>query len=175
MLAETKKVLSYFGKSVIAKAKANAPKNTGKLADSLSFELIESKDSIGVNFKGVDYAQFQDQGVRGKLSSAKAPNSPFQFGSGSGGGGLRGGIDKWVIQKNIKGVRDDAGRFVGRKGLVYVISRSIYNTGLRPTMFFTKPFEAERKQLQNKLEKALGKDFERDIKLKIKGTNLIIK
>ena len=42
-------------------------------------------------------------------------------------------------------------------------------------MFFTKPFEAERKQLQNKLEKALGKDFERDIKLKIKGTNLIIK
>ena len=173
---ETKKVLQFFGKNVISKAKANAPRNTGTLADSMTFELIETKDSIGVKFdSSVEYAQYQDQGVKGAKRSAKAPNSPFQFGSGSGGRGLRGGIDKWVIQKNLKGVRDDKGRFVGRKGLVYVISRSIYNTGLRPTLFFTKPFEAERNRLQSKLEKALGNDFEREVKLVIKGSNLIVK
>ena len=176
MLTETKKVLSFFGASVIAQAKAKAPRDTGKLADSLTFEVVEGKDQIGVNFdSSVNYAQFQDQGVKGAKSSAKAPNSPFQFGSGSGGGGLRGGIDKWVIRKGLEGVRDDAGRFIGRKGLVYVIARSIYNTGLRPTLFFTKPFETERKKLTSKPEQALGKDFEKDIKLKIKGSNLIIK
>ncbi len=179
MLADLKnanQVLSSFGAKVIAEAKNNAPKNTGTLADSLAYTLLKDPDTIGVKFTGVNYAQFQDQGVQGSQSSAKAPNSPFKFGSGSGGSGtLRGGINKWVVQKNLEGVRDAKGRFIGRKGMIFLISRSIYTTGLRPTLFFTKPFERERKALGRKLEQALGKDYENELKVQIKGENLIVK
>lgn len=175
-LKETNAVLNAFGQAVIQKAKSNAPRNTGTLADSLAYTLLNEPDTIGVKFTGVDYAMFQDQGVQGSESSAKAPNSPFRFGSGSGGSGsLRGGINKWVVQKNLEGVRDSKGRFTSRKGLIYVISRSIYTTGLRPTLFFTTPFENERRQLNRKLEKALGTDYENELKLQIKGENLIVK
>jgi len=174
MLKETKAVLNAFGMSVISKAKSLAPRDTGALADSLSYEILDDGESIGIKFNGIDYAQFQDLGVQGAKSSAKAPNSPFKFGSGSGGG-MRGAIDKWVVRKGLDGVRDAQGRFIGRKGMVYVISRSIYNTGLRPTLFFTRPFEKERRAMLGKLNKALNNDYENKIKVEIKGDNLIVK
>ena len=95
MLTESKKVLDLFGMSVIQKAKSLAPRDTGALADSLEYEVIDKDGTIGIKFSGISYAQFQDLGVQGAESSQKAPNSPFRFGSGSGGGGMRGAIDKW--------------------------------------------------------------------------------
>ena len=82
--------------------------------------------------------------MRGKNAyySASA-NSPFRFGTGTGRkGGLTQGIAKWIKQKGIKGRDKKTGRFITDKSLTFLISRSIYDKGLRATLFFTKPFEA---------------------------------
>ena len=39
---------------------------------------------MSLSFEMADYGKFKDRGVRGKSSSAKAPNSPYRFGTGSG-------------------------------------------------------------------------------------------
>ena len=173
MLENTRKVLDAFSLNVISEAKANLSKNTssGSLAKSLDYEIEMLTYDFLVTFYGTDYANFVDEGVQGKDPSRvggrnKAPSSRFKFGSGkgSGRGTLRGAIDKWVVRKNLKGVRDKkTGRFVSRKSQVYLISRSIYFTGLRPTLFFTKPFEKYQRGLQPRLEEALVMDIEKEL------------
>lgn len=174
MLKETEALLNQFALNVVSEAKANAPSTSGALASSLDYEIVIEGDVIRVLFNGVDYAKFMDKGVQGKDPSKikdgfqKAPNSPFKFGSGTGRkGGLRGAIDKWVIRKGLSGVRDDKGRFVPRKTMVFLISRSIYFTGLRPTMFFTKAFEKHNKNIISKLDKALAKDYANQLRVEI--------
>ena len=44
--------------------------------------------------------------------------------------------------------------------LVFLISRSIYLTGLRASLFFTTPFDFYTRQLENDLEDALQRDIE---------------
>ena len=50
-------------------------------------------------------------------------------------------FEKWIKKKGIKGRDKKTGRFITNKSLSYLIARSIYNKGIRATMFFTKPFE----------------------------------
>ena len=104
---------------------------------------------------------FQDKGVKGKTSSTKAPNSPFKFGSGTGKkGGLTNGIQKWVKQKRFQ-FRDEQGRFMSYNSTAFLITRSIYNKGLKPSMFFTKPFEKAFDRLPDELVEAYGLDIEK--------------
>ena len=90
----------------------------------------------------------------------------------SKGGSLRGAIDKWVIRKGIPNVRDAKGRFIKRKTMVYLITRSIWNTGLRATNFFTDAQTQANKSISTKLAKAAASDieiqFSDSIKKKIK-------
>lgn len=163
---EVEKTFQEFGDYVIAKAKANLKSSnksaSGKLSESLDYELKVGANSIEFDFFAEDYWKFVDKGVKGKTSSAKAPNSPYQFGSGTGKkGGLRSAIDKWVIQKGLNNVRDKQGRFINRKQMVSMISSAIYNRGLRPTEFFSKPFEEGFKQLPDEILEAYGKDLDK--------------
>lgn len=163
---EVEKTFQEFGDYVIAKAKANLKSSnksaSGKLSESLDYELKVGANSIEFDFFAQDYWKFVDKGVKGKTSSAKAPNSPYQFGSGTGKkGGLRSAIDKWVIQKGLNNVRDKQGRFINRKQMVSMISSAIYNRGLRPTEFFSKPFEEGFKQLPDEILEAYGKDLDK--------------
>ena len=74
-------------------------------------------------------------------NNSKAPFSPYKFGTKSGAkGGLTRGLDKWIIRKGIA-PRDKSGKFMSRKTLKYLMARSVYLSGIRPTMFFTKPFD----------------------------------
>lgn len=163
---ETKKTFEEFGNFVIAKAKQNL-KNDGKnssgnLFDSLEFQFKQNQNSIEFDFYAEDYWKFVDKGVKGKTSSAKAPNSPYQFGSGTGKkGGLRSAIDKWVIRKGLTNVRDKQGRFVNRKQMVSMISSAIYNRGLTATGFFSKPFDEAFNKLPDEILEAYGKDFDK--------------
>mgnify|MGYP000017545597 CR=1 FL=1 len=112
--------------------------NTGNLAKSLRFEVRRDAEAIIMEFKGANYSEFVRLGVQGiGPGRNKAPGSPFKFGSGkhTGTSTLRGAIDKWVITKGLGGTRDKKGRFIKRKSLVYLISRSIYRFGIRPTNF----------------------------------------
>ena len=108
-----------------------------------------------------EYGIFQDKGVKGKSSSSKAPNSPFRFGSGTGKkGGLTEGINKWVQRKRFQFRDRKSGRFLSYKSTAFLISRSIYQKGIAPSMFFTKPFEKAFKGLSKDLLEPFKLDIE---------------
>ena len=114
-----------------------------------------------------DYGDFVDQGVRGAGSSSNNRTSPFKFGSGTGKkGGLTKGIEKWIKQKPIKQWKDKkTGKFLSYKSMKFLIARSIYNKGTKPSLFFTKPFYSAFKRLPVDIVKAFKLDIEKAIVL----------
>jgi hypothetical protein len=171
-LDETREALNKFAKYVVQQSRSNltkSDKNVSKeLYNSLGYDLNVSKNSFSLSLLMKDYGMFQDKGVKGKTSSAKAPNSPFQFGSGTGEkGGLTNGIDKWVRRRRFQ-FRDNKGRFMSYQSTAFLITRSIYNKGIKPSMFFTKPFEKAFKGLNEELIKAYALDVEKFMATTIK-------
>lgn len=150
------KALEQFRDYVIAKAKSNLrKKNTsGNLSKSLTADIKVMPNSIRFFFELEEYGFYQDQGVRG-VSSGRSL-SGFRFGSGTGKkGGLTEGIKKWVRQRRIQ-FRDKGGRFLTKDATAMLITRSIWQKGIKPSMFFTRPFEAAFKNLPNELIDAYG-------------------
>jgi len=176
-MTNTMKELGRIGKEVRRRArislKARGKVVTGKLYNSIRYEQGVSRNENSVNlkfsFRGADYWKYVDEGVQGAISSAKAPRSPFRFGSGSGPKGkLRGSIDRWVVKKGIA-PREAGGQFAARKSMVYVISRSIYQTGIRPSYFFTNAYDKTLKKHNAKLEAAVAQDIGNAIKTLLDG------
>jgi len=64
-------------------------------------------------------------------------------------------FDKWIVKKGIA-PRGKGGIFAKRKGLQFAIARSIFEKGIKPSLFFTKPFEAAFKNLPNEMIEAYG-------------------
>ena len=115
-----------------------------------------------------DYGNYQDKGVRGKRSNARAPKSPYKFGSGKGKkGGLTEGIQRWVKARKFQ-FKDKRGKFMSYDSTAWIITKSIYAKGLRPTLFFTKPFEAAYKRLPQELVNDLKIDLEKIFNYSIK-------
>ena len=179
MLKNVIKEMNTLGINVVSRAKSNLSKNnsSGDLANSLDYKIDQSDpDNVKLNFYALDYGKFIDQGVQGADPQAmpqgsmsrynKAPMSPYQFGTGSysGGGSLRGAIDKWVVQKGIPNVRDAKGKFIKRKSMVYLISRSIWYTGIKATYFFTKAEDEEARGIQLKFATAYSRDLDDQFK-----------
>jgi hypothetical protein len=164
-LKNTEALIKRYRDYVIQQSRSNLSKsrknNTKELYNSLKGEIVSEKDYTIVGFKMANYGMFQDQGVKGKSSSAKAPNSPFKFGSGTGKkGGLTNGIERWVKQKGIQFRDKKSGKFISYQSTAFIITRSIYQTGLRPSLFFTKPFEAGKKKY---IDGEIGQAFAMDI------------
>ena len=169
----TLKTLTEFSKYVVKQSRTNLTKggkNVSKqLYDSIGYDLNISANSFELGFKMQDYGQFQDLGVRGKTSSSRAPRSPFKFGTGSGAkGGLTNGIDNWVKRKRIQFTNRKTGKFMSYENTAYLIRNSIYNKGMKPTMFFSKPFEAGFINLPDDVIKAYGLDVENFLKYTLK-------
>tara|TARA_R100000541_G_scaffold33619_1_gene42213 strand:- start:6538 stop:7098 length:561 start_codon:yes stop_codon:yes gene_type:complete len=176
-LPNVEAVMNEYAKYVIQQSKSNLskakpyPKNGGNLYNSLKYKLVEDNQALIVEFLMADYAEFVDQGVRGKNPNAlpqnakyygkqKAPNSPYKFGAMKTKG-LRAAINKWTVKKNLDGVRDKkTGKFLPRKTMQYLITRSIYLSGIKPTLFFSKPFVAGIKKYELDLTKAFISDIE---------------
>ena len=151
-------LLNDFRSNVMREAKKNlSSQNTScKLSRSLSSVVKESKNSIQISFEMEDYGFFQDRGVQGtksgkSLDGYKYTNKmppPKAF-------------DKWIVKKGFKDtIRDKKGRFVKRKGLAFIIARIIFEKGIKPTLFFTKPFEKFYKRLPDELVEKYGLDKE---------------
>ncbi len=180
-------LLNDFRDNVIREAKRNltSQNTSGRLSKSLKSYVKESKNSIQISFEMDEYGFYQDEGVKGANPNAlpkpgakskdgkktlkgsknygkqKAPNSQYRFGSGKGRkGGLRKGLDKWIVQKGIA-PRDKKGKFMSRKTLKFLMARSIYLSGIKPTLFFTKPFEKYFKRLPDELVEKYGLDMEK--------------
>lgn len=160
-MEEVKKALNIFAKGVVMQSKRNltqqGKKASSALHRSIKYELDVYKNSFSLSFLMENYGQFVDQGVKGKSSSAKAPKSPFRFGSGRGKkGGLTKGIDKWVRRKGIQFRDRKTGQYMSYNSTAFLITRSIYNKGIAPSLFFTKPFENAFKRLPNEVVEKFG-------------------
>ena len=173
-LKNVEQVLRRFRDYVIQQSRSNlskSDKNVSKeLYNSLKGEIITENNYSIVGFSMAEYGQFQDQGVRGKTSSAKAPNSPFKFGTGSGKkGGLTKSIDKWVRARGFQFRDKKSGKFMSYEQTGYLISRSIFQKGIKPSLFFTKPFEAGyKKYIDTDLFKAFGQDLDTIVDVNLK-------
>lgn len=159
--------LDKFGKYVVQQSRSNltrkGKKDTGDLYKSLGYDLFVSKteSSFSLSFKMSDYGQFIDKGVKGVSSSAKAPKSPYKFGTGTGEkGGLTNGIDRWVSRKRIQFQDRKSGKFMSYKQTAYLIRNSIWNKGIETTNFFTDPFERAFKRLPDDLVESFGLEID---------------
>ena len=164
-IKETETYLNNFAKYVIQQSRSNLTKGDKnvdkKLYNSLDKEVEVGANSFRLAFEMEDYGQFQDKGVKGKTSSTKAPNSPFKFGSGTGEkGGLTKGIDKWVKKRRIQFKDKKSGKFLSYQSTAFLITRSIYHKGIKPSLFFTKPFNKAFERLPEELVEAYGLDVE---------------
>jgi hypothetical protein len=165
-MLEVETVIKKFRDYVIQQARSNLSKskhnNTKELYNSLKGEVVNENNYTIVGFQMADYGTFVDLGVKGKTSSLKAPNSPYKFGSGTGKkGGLTKGINQWVKQKGFQFRDRKSGRFLSYDSTAYLITRSIFHKGIKPSLFFTKPFEVGyKKYIDVDLIKAFGQDIE---------------
>ena len=153
-------LLNDFRDNVIREAKKNLSQrsDTGKLRNSLKSTVKESKRSIQISFEMEDYGFYQDRGVKGVKSGKSLDN--YQFGTGTGEkGGLTKGINKWVQRKGFQ-FRDKKGRFLSYKQTANTIIRSIWMKGIKPTLFFTKPFEKFYNRLPDELMEMFGFEME---------------
>jgi len=176
-MTEVDNVIKKFRDYVIQQSRSNLTKggkNVSKeLYNSLKGEIVTDKGFSIVGFSMDDYGMFQDKGVKGKSSSAKAPNSPFKFGSGTGKkGGLTQGINKWVRAKGFQFRDKKTGKFMSYQATAFLITRSIFHKGIKPSLFFTKPFEAGyKKYIDVDLIKAFGQDIETMVDYNLKNIN----
>ena len=165
-LKETQESIKRFRDYVIQQSRSNLTKGgknvSKKLYNSLKGEILLDNNYTLIGFTMDDYGAYQDKGVKGKFNSNKAPDSPYKFGSGSGKkGGLTEGIEKWVKTKGIQFRDKKSGKYITYKSTAFIISRSIFANGLKPSLFFTKPFEEGYKKFINiDLLKAFSKDID---------------
>lgn len=157
---ETQKALSKFAKNVVQESKNNLrdqKKNASyKLWKSITYDLKVHQRSFSLDFLMEDYGQYQDKGVSGKKRKFDTPFSyktkmppPSAF-------------DKWIVAKGIAPRQN--GKFASRKTLQKAISRRIFNYGIKPSLFFTKPFEKYFKNIPDEVVEAYGLDVETFLK-----------
>ena len=169
--------LEKFAKGVVQQAKSNLTRGkknvTGNLYNSLQYEIEANPNSLALRWKMDElapYWKFQDYGVQGKSSSTKAPNSPFRFGTGSGmAGGLSRAIEKWVAARRFQ-FRDKKGRFLSYDSTAFLISRSIYNKGIKTTSFFTRPFQLNFQQLPQEIATAYALELSDFLRFTLQNT-----
>jgi len=161
MLSNVQDELNRFAKYVISQSRANltrGKKNSSKeLYNSLKGDVKVSKNSFQLSFMMEEYGLFQDKGVSGV---EKKYNTPYKYTNKMPPPSK---LDKWIVRKGIA-KRDSKGRFISRKSLQFMIARGIYNNGIKPSLFFTKPFEKAFKNIDADLIKAFKLDVEQLIK-----------
>ena len=156
-MTETQKALIKFRDTIINEAKANLKSmgkdSSGKLSQSIKGEVKEMPNSISMYFQMEAYGFFQDKGVSG---IKKKYNTEFSYKSKMPPPSK---LDKWIVRKGIA-PRDKQGKLMSRKGLQFAIARGIFINGIKPSLFFTKPFEKAFKKLPDVLVQKYGLDAE---------------
>lgn len=167
-LSKVAKTLDSYGKFVTRTARAILQKEgknaTGNLSESIQHKVVVDKDgntSVVWAMEGAPYWAFVEKGVKGAMTANKAPDSPFQFGSGSGEKGtLQPAIRQWITDKPVEQWQDrKTGRFMSYDGMSFMISRNIYLHGIAPTPFLEPTVKAQYKRYKKLLESAYTKDI----------------
>ena len=155
---DTERALHAFGKYVVQQSRTRLTKgnhNASKhLYDSIDFEVKSTNNGYELSFFALPYGEFLDKGVSGKKHKYDTPYSyknkmppPKAF-------------EAWIKAKGIK-YRDDKGRFKkgGVKTLSFLIARSVFNNGIKPSLFFTKPFEKAFERFPDDIADNLAQDI----------------
>ena len=158
-LKKTEAALEAFKNFVIQQARTRltkSNKNVSKeLYNSLKGNVKVMPNSINVDFEMEDYGLFQDKGVSGK---EKKYNTPYSYTTKMPPVKP---LSDWAQSKNIR-LRDAQGKY--KKGnyntIGFLIARSIYKKGIKPSLFFTKPFEQGFKKLPDELINSFGLDVD---------------
>jgi len=152
------KVLRDFWRKVIRESKSNL--NSGginsskKLYKSLAFSTVVEKEFIGSTFVMEDYGLYRDKGVSGTVR--KFANSPYSYTTKKPPASAFSG---WSVRAGLA-PRTSSGAFASRKSLQFALANHIFKMGIKPTLFFTEPFERLFKLLPDMIAEAAGDDIE---------------
>ena len=154
---ETEKYLNDFAKYVIQQSRSNltkGDKNVNKnLYNSLDKEIEVGANSFRLAFLMEDYGKFQDKGVSG---TERKYNTPFSYKSKRPP--LK-PITNWVKSRRFQ-FRQKNGKFMSYQSTAFLVRNSIFKKGIKPSLFFTKPFEKAFERLPDELVEVYGLDVE---------------
>lgn len=157
---ETEKALNKFAKYVIQQARTNLSKQKKNVSSDLygSLGYVPPKagaNSFSLEFYMLPYGEFIDKGVSGtkkryntiyEYTNKKPPMEPLM---------------QWAKARNIR-LRDEKGRY--KKGnyrtIGFILQKSIYEKGIKPSLFFTKPFEKAFDNLPQELVDRFALDID---------------
>lgn len=153
---EVQEAIDKFRKYVVQQSKSNLTKQKKNASKSLynSIKGVSkvNPNSISLYFEMEAHGVFQDKGVSGK---EKKYNTPYSYKSKMP---PTKALDKWVVRRGIA-PRDAKGRLISRQSLKFAIAKGIFKNGVKPSLFFTKPFEAAYDRLPDELVEAYGIDI----------------
>lgn len=153
----TYQALNAFKKFVIQQSRSRLTKSrknvNKKLYNSIDGEVKVNPNSFSLSFFMEDYGVFQDKGVSG---TKKKYNTPFSYTTKMP---PRQTLEDWVSKRRFQ-FRDKQGKFMSYKTMSFLIQKSIFEKGIKPSLFFTKPFEQGFKKLPDELLEAYGLDVE---------------
>jgi hypothetical protein len=166
MLTNVEKSLYTFKNRVQKNARRNIKKksSSSKLQQSIKGKVIKTREGYEIPFEMADYAMYVDQGVKGK-GGTKADGSKWKrkrvttksYKYKNKQPPIK-AFEQWA-KKNIPNPRDSKGRFITRRSLTFALSKHVYHTGLKTTLFFTRPWERQLKILENDLGDSFAKDI----------------
>ena len=178
MLEKSYKLLEQYKNYVIQQARANLSKGRNNMSktlyNSIKGEVVTENNYAIVGFRMENYGQFIDEGVKGAMPSMvkngkqKAPNSRFMFTNKRPPAGPLG---EWAKKRGIR-LRDESGKFKkgNYKTLGFIIANRIYAQGIKPTLFFTKPYEAGfKKYIEGQMPNQVAIDVDRIVDINLQG------
>ena len=167
MLKNLQKELQSFGKYVVQQSRSNLTKQkhnvTRDLYDSIHYDLTEKNGNYDLAFIMDEYGTFLDKGIKGanpslvKDGKQKGRNSPYSFRNKRP---PMQPLADWAKKRNIR-LRDKEGKF--KKGnyrtIGFILQRSIFAQGIKPSLFFTKPFLVAFDRYPELLSEAFAQDI----------------
>lgn len=155
---QTYKYLNDFAKYVIQQSRSNLTKG-GKNVNKALYNSLDKQIEVGANsfrlsFLMENYGEFQDKGVSG---TQRKYNTPFSYKSKRPP--LK-PIQDWVSKRRFQFKNKKTGKFMSYKSTAYLVAGGILKNGIKPSLFFTKPFEKAFERLPDELVEAYGLDVE---------------
>lgn len=158
-LKHTQEALRVFGKYVVTQSRSALTRKkktlTGSLYDSLNYIVEPTDEGVKVAFEMEEYGKFVDKGVSGK---EKKYNTPYAYTNKKP---PMKPLMQWAKARRFR-LRDEKGRYAkgNYKTIGFILQNSIYKKGLKPSLFFTRPFDLAYARFGDDVVKAFLKDID---------------
>lgn len=159
MASQVTKTFEDFGKELRKQSRANLTRQkknaTSALYKSIGYEVEEHPNSFEFSFNMLPYGDYVDKGVSG---TKRKYDSPYKYTNKMP---PRQPLLEWARGRRLF-YRDEQGRFKkgGINTLAFLIQRKIFRLGMRPTHFYSKPFERLFKRLPQDIVEAYALDMQ---------------